>query len=379
MVLTALTGCGSEDIPYNNPEPKAEDVKRVVLVYAVNRSSLSADFNQDSQEMLDATRLVDNDNYQLLVFRTDSESECGLYRAARNMTGQYDFRLVKSFPRDVTSTHPDRIKEVAEYALNMYPSASYDLIFWGHGMSWKPYFTDHNIAGSPMQHSYGGEYNPNYSSTDWTEIDELADALPNNRFDTIWFDCCYMSGIEVIYEFRDKCNTFVGYPTEVWQYGMAYNLVLPYLMCDNPDVTGAARAFYSFYEASDDPVTVAVIKTSELENVADVAKEIVHSGSERPSSKDLLNYSRSASSPFYDFTQFFTMTAKLNGRNDLALKLQQTMRLMVTYHAESANNFFNRPWDVSAISGVSTHYFKNSETLDESYYRTLDWYVRVYL
>ncbi len=374
-----LAGCSNEELPGNDTEPEAEDVRRAVLVYAVNRSSLSADFIQDSQEMLEAMRLVDNDKYQLLVFKTDSESQCGLYRAAKNSSGDYGFKLIKSFPRDVTSTHPDRIEEVAEYALNMYPAASYDLVFWGHGMSWTPYFTNHNVAGTPMQHSYGGEYNPDSSSLDWTEIDELADALPDNKFDTVWFDCCYMSGIEVIYEFRDKCSTFVGYPTEVWQYGLAYDRVLPYLMRENPDVVGAARAFYDYYEETKSPVTVAVINMSALENVAEVAREIVHSGPDRPEEDVLLNYSRSANSPFYDFTQFFSLTATLNGRNDLAGSLKQAMRTMVTFHAESDNNFYDRPWDVSSISGVSTHYFKNSDLIEESYYRTLDWYARIYL
>lgn len=381
LALLALSGCGKEDtpdFPTPVPAPAPESVDRAVLVYAVNRSSLSADFNDDSQEMLEAMGNVDADKYQLLVFRTDSDSECGLYRAARNSEGDFQFVLLNSFDRDVTSTHPTRVEEVMKYALDLYPNASYDLIFWGHGMSWKPYFTNHNVAETPVLHAYGGEYNPDFTSTDWTEIDELAEAVPDGRFETIWFDCCYMTGIEVIYEFRDKCQTFVGYPTEVWQYGMAYDIVLPYLMRATPDVTGAARAFYDFYAATSDPVTVAVVDMEHLESVADVAREIVRSGSVRPEARDLLNYSRTASSPFYDFKQFFTMTSSLNGADALGRRLDEAMKSMVIYHAESDKNFFGRPWDVSAISGISTHYYKGTDSVDEAYYRTLDWYRRVY-
>ncbi len=381
FALLALSGCGKEDtpdFPAPVPAPAPESVERAVLVYAVNRSSLSADFNDDSNEMLEAMGNVDSDKYQLLVFRTDSDSECGLYRAARNSDGDFQFVLLKSFDRDVTSTHPTRVEEGMKYALDLYPNASYDLIFWGHGMSWRPYFTDHNVTDTPVLHAYGGEYNPDFTSTDWTEIDELADAVPDGRFETIWFDCCYMTGIEVIYEFRDKCRTFVGYPTEVWQYGMAYDIVLPYLMRSTPDVTGAARAFYDFYAATSDPVTVAVVDMEHLQPVADVAREIVRSGSVRPEARDLLNYSRTASSPFYDFKQFFTMTSSLNGAEPLGRRLDEAMKSMVIYHAESDKNFFGRPWDVSAVSGISTHYYKGTDSVDEAYYRTLDWYRRVY-
>lgn len=373
-LLMTLVSCGVEDDPDPGlPEGEAE---RVVLVYAVNRNNLSYNLEDDSSEMLKAMSAIASDRYQLLLFRTDSETECGLYRAVPDDTGDYDFDQVKLFPRDVTSTHPERIAEVIEYSVGLFPEAACDLVFWGHGMSWKPYFTDHNVA--PVKRSYGGEYNPDRGNLDWIEIDELAAAIPDHTFDTIWFDCCYMSGIETIYEFREKCSTFVGYPTEVWDSGLAYDRVLPYLLRDNPDVKGAARAFYEYYNATSDPVTVAVVDMSKIETVADVASEILNSGALRPEEYGLINYSRTSSAPFYDFAMYFTQTARLNGREDLSDSLNMAMDELVTYHAESAFNFNRRPWNTSDISGISTHYYVGGESAEESYYRTLSWFKRVY-
>lgn len=72
------------------------------------------------------------------------------------------------------------------------------------------------------------------------------------------------------------------------------------------------------------------------------------------------------------------MTSSLNGAEPLGRRLDEAMKSMVIYHAESDKNFFGRPWDVSAVSGISTHYYKGTDSVDEAYYRTLDWYRRVY-
>lgn len=376
ILVLILSSCGKKDEP--EIPVTAKDIKRTILVYAINHSSLAGYFRGDRQEMTEGLKNVDLSEYKLLLFQTDSNTECGLYEASKTKEGGIEFKLVKKFQRDLPSTHPDRIGEVLNYSLNMYPESKFDLIFWGHGMSWQPYFTDHIIKTNGMVYGYGGEYNPNGSNTDWTEIDELAAAVPSNRFETIWFDCCYMTGIEVIYQFRNKCHTFVGYPTEVWGDGAPYDLILPHLLCENPDVTEAAKSFYDYFNSSGDPVTVAVVDMAGIEDLATYSREILKSGNKRPAESDLLNYSRSKSSPFYDFGQFYKETAISNGQPELAENFNQSLHRAVIYHAESEFNFNNRPWDVNNISGLNTHYYKGGSTKEEEFYRTLDWFKKVY-
>lgn len=384
-VALCLAACRKDsDEPDSHPGFDVDGVKRTVLVYAVNHSSLRYDFADDATEMLRAFEGLDENKFQLLVYKTDSESSCGLYRVDKNVNGSHcDFVKIKSYARKQTSTSPDRIKDVLSDALAVYPNSAYDLIFWGHGSSWFPSFSDHELHDNGMAHSYGGEYNGGTSpsgttGTNWVEIDELADAVPDRRFETIWFDCCYMTGIEVIYEFRDKCDTFVGYPTEVWSEGLAYDKVLPYLMKEQPDVVGGAKAFYEVYSSRNEPVTVAVIDMKSVETVAEASHDIITSGTVRPQTASLLNYSRMKTAPFYDFSQFMEITADLNGVNDRFARLDDALDKMVLYHAASSIDFNKRPWNVNSISGVSTHFFRDNGTRESEYYKTLDWYRRVY-
>lgn len=366
-----------------SPETVNPDfVKRTVLIYAVNKSSLSYDFNDDLREMKSALKNIDLNKFQLLIYKTDSDTRCGLYSFKKaESDSEVNLELIKDYERNITSTAPERIKEVITESISLYPNSRYDLIFWGHGMSWKPYFSDHEID-KPQSYAYGGEYTGGINTqggkeTDWTEIDELAECLPDNFFDTVWFDCCYMSGIEVLYEFKNKCNSFVGYPSEVWSYGLAYDLILPYLLSDDHNIIEAAKSFYNYYNSSSDPVTVTVIDMTKIEKVAEITKEIFNYGILRPDENILLNYSRTPSSPFYDFRQFIIETAVLNN-SPLEKEFYRALDDLTLYHAESKNDFNNRPWDYNNISGISTHFFKGDFSKNEEYYKTLSWYKRVH-
>lgn len=371
-----LISCTEEPLSPNH-------IERTVIVYAVNKSSLAYDFSIDMKEMLESANYIDLSKYQILLYKTDTDTKCGLYNVITDKNGTPQLRLIKSYDRDKTSTSPDRINEVLEYSLSLFPDSEYDLIFWGHGMSWRPYYSDHTIK-TPQSYSYGGEYDGGYNdkgnlSTDWTAIDELASAIPDHELDIIWFDCCYMSGIEVIYEFRNKCNTFVGYPSEVWGDGLPYNLVLPYILNERHDIMGAAREFFDYYNYSNSPVTVAMLDMSQIENVADATKAIIASGAARPESSALLNYSRTYSSPFYDFRQFISEIAELNiASDDAKSDFLNAFNKLIVYSAGSDMDFNFRPWNTSNLSGISTHFYQGGILKDEDFYESLSWFKRVY-
>ena len=376
----SMSACGNDD-PEPDPEPTPPAVEtpaRSTLLYAVNNSSLKWDFAEDCKEIEEALKLRPDANSEMLIYRQDDDTKCGLYSLEQDVDGNFVYVLLKEYPRDKTSTHPDRIAEVIDDALAVSPGAVHDLFFWGHGTSWTPAFDDHNVAKScGPKRAYGGEYTGNGREVDWTDLIELADAIPDGRFETIWFDCCYMSSIEVIYELRNKCEWFVGYPTEVWQDGLSYDKVLPFMLGETVDRLAAAKAHFDFYNDSDDPVTVSVIDMSKLEPVADAVKSILASGSYRPSRGTLVNFGRQ-SEAYYDMVQFYGGICDFYGLNDLTSALKDAMSEMVPYHAESANNFNRKPWLRQDISGVSCHYFADDASPKSEYYKRLAWYARVY-
>lgn len=378
LLTVLLAGCKhSKSEP--EPEPQPVNPDGVTIVYAINKSSLSGNFMQDTAEMKAAMVSVDMSRQRLLVYLTESASKTALYELQQiGKKKVLTWRKVKEYDRQQTSTAPAVMKQVISDALSVYPDAEHTLVFWGHGSAWTPGFSDHETrADAPAQYSYGGEYGKN-NKWQWTEITDIANAIPDGAFRTIWFDCCYMSSIEVAYQLRHKTDMYVAYPTEVWEYGLNYDGVLPFIMRENQDLTGAAAKFYSYYNDKNDAVTVSVMDMSKIEAVAEATRALMQQNPDEIGKvTGVSNYRRGGTYGYYDMMQLL----KLKDQGELWQSVQDSMNRFVIYHAESSKDFNNRQWVQTPLCGVSMHSlgeYDQKEVDHEPFYRTLDWYKAVY-
>ena len=391
-----LSACTNDDAPDPNPVVAPDSVTRAIIVYAVNNSSLSGDFTDDAIEMVNGmTSIADNHN-QLIVYKTNSDRQsAGLY-LVQPCDRQLDpdkaedialvddyFKLIKSYDVQQLTVESERMAEVMEQALDMYPNATYDLILWGHGSAWQ--YSGNTSPEKVIHKSFGGEYDgTNKRKQYWMNIDAMADAIPDHRFNAIWFDSCLMSNIEVVYQLRDKCKTFVGYASEVYGGGMDYSRILPQLFSRNRNIVEAAQSFYDSYNDFGLAVTVAVLDMDHIERLAEVSAEILRNRDILPNKNDLTNYSRpilKMAVDFYDFKQYLTQIATLNNSADapeLTRQLGLALNELVIYHAASEKNFSGHAWDSANLSCVSTHLYDGTDNEQNRYYRTLDWFKRVY-
>lgn len=380
-----IASCDKKHEP--KPEPTPEVYNRVTVIYAVNHSNLADSFREDSTEIMNALPKVDfyNDkqifyqNNKLLLYRTDSKTKAGLYTIIKE-GDTYHWTRLKSYDRTTTSTHPDRMAEVLRDAVSAYPDASRTLFFWGHGSAWTPGNSNHEVdapakADAPICYGYGGEYGSN-GRVNWTDIDELARAIPDGSFDTIWFDCCYMASVEVAYELRDKARWYVAYPTEVWDKGMNYDAVLPLVMTKTPDLKLAASTFFNGYNDLRDPVTVTVMDMSKIEPLADAVRTFYKTCPEPAmSTAGVVNYGRRGMR-YYDMAQLLRRRA---GDRDIPeLKaVTDALDQFVVMHLESTVDFNNNEWVNPALCGLSIHNFTDNGSGDDEYYKTLQWHRRV--
>lgn len=374
----AMAACGKNDEP--KPAPVPETYDRVTVIYAVNRSSLAGDFTEDCAEMTTAMTKVDLNKNRLLLYRTDSESMTGLYTMTKE-GDTYRWTRLKSYDRTTTSTHPDRMAEVLRDAVDAYPAESRTLFFWGHGSAWTPEGSDHEVgartkADAPVCYGYGGEYGKN-GKTNWTDIDELANAIPDGAFDTIWFDCCYMASIEVAYELRDKTRWYVAYPTEVWDKGMNYDAILPLTMQATPNLKLAASMFFVGYNDYKDPVTVTVMDMSKIEPVADAVGAFYKACPDAAQNvSGVVNYRRQRGTPYYDMMQLLRRRAGDRTTPELQA-VTDALDQFVVMHLESTVDFNNNSWVNPILCGLSLHNFTNQDTSEDRYYKTLSWYKSV--
>ena len=264
-----------------------------------------------------------------------------------------------------------------------YDAKLYGLVLWSHGTGLDPFTSTRSSeeGGHPMLHSFGSDKDNDKGGHDEINIDELADAIPDNLFNFIWFDACYMSGIETIYELRDKCRYFVGYPTEVFDSGMPYDLTLPYFLSEKPDLVEGAKAFFNYYanysSSSMQVATVCVVDMEKLEGVADYCKA-AYSEAPKPSTSGLLKYTRGSIGPFYDFGQYTKTMAANNKQAPGVEEFGARMGELVLFSAATEKDFNYNPIDPEKFSGISCHVFSDDGTKKNEFYKTLDWYRRVY-
>ena len=397
-VLSSCSMINDSPEPVVPPEPEPEPAQTTILIYAVATNSLSVNLTADKSEMLVGASEIDLDKNNIFVFETQYKynadnkrtSNVALVKLVKDKeTGECEWETVGEYNDGVGSLNPTRIREIINYVTENNESDHYGLIFWSHSTASQPYFDDTtrgekacdetNRVSLPMQYSFGQDLTYSNGDAEYQiNIDDLSAAVPDNLFDFIWFDSCYMSNIETIYQFRNKCNTFVGYPTEVLDAGLPYQYAIPKMVGGTPDLVGAAEEFFSYY--SDKFGTIAVVDMTKIETLAEACARLY--GKYNVSSGSLMKYSRYSTGPFYDLGDYTKELVNQGGGELTQEEWEEILQECVLYSATTTKYYLP---DLNVInkerfSGISTHLytFLENDSEAEAFYKSLDWYKRVF-
>lgn len=273
--LFLFTSCNQDD----DPVPPEAGSKTVLVYIVADNNSLGSLATLDVEEMLEGMKLVDSTSCNLLVYQ-DGGSTPILFRIARDKKGNIEKEIIKKYAEQV-STDADVMKEVMHRAFYEYPADSYGLVYWSHADGWIPYPVPSASTRWIGQDAGAGEDN-RMNISDLVEV--LNDDMPH--FDFIMFDACFMMSIEVAYAVRNYADYYMGCPTENPGPGAPYNKVVPYMFKQGAAVQ-MAEAYFSHYNENYNSgigmsntdwtggTAVAVLKTSELDNLAAVTNEIL--------------------------------------------------------------------------------------------------------
>ncbi len=395
-IAAIIVSCIFASCEKHKDEPKVEeDITNVTLIYAVNHNNLASDFIYNRSQMLKAASSLNMGTDRVLIYSYE-KGECTLKEMRISSAGIAEFVTVRNYEKNVLSTTPDRIAEVMDYIVKTYPTADKTLYLWGHGMGpVNPYKYSHLPADgsqkSPLRdsndgllYSFGGEYIDDFTGTmDYIDLDQLADAIPSGIFRTIWFDCCYMGSIETAYQLRDKCRFFVAYPTEIYETGLPYDMVLPLTAGTNPQLDKAAIELYNFYNSKSYAVTVSVIDLSKINKFADSLKDYVSRLDKKPVFTNVINYSRLSmprpnsfiKHPYYDLIGW--LGNGLDGSpalKDSFNELKKAYDEMMVYTAAGKQDFSHNEIDPDAYFGISVYPYYNDNSQRDNYYHKLDWW-----
>lgn len=279
FMLAAFTACDKDDSP-QKPEGA---VDRTVLIYMAAENNLTNWSNskkgyyadRDLAEIKIGARSIGNNNLLVYVDKADTIPPYLLY------FWQNELRDSIPMPESKTSD-PAVLESIARKAFTDYPANSYGLVLWGHANGW--YIKNDSVKYTSMarRKAYGGDTGNNTTSgsgKSWMNLPSMATALSHlPHLDFIFADCCNMMCVECAYELKDVTDYYISSPAEIPAQGAPYNTVVPAMMEKTTFWSSIVdKYFEQTTEDLGNRVPLAVIKTSEMNNLANATRTILQS------------------------------------------------------------------------------------------------------
>lgn len=361
------------------PSSSSASSKRTVLAYVVADNSLSAFAKADLEEMKQGMASVFSNSIHLLVY-IDMGGEAKLVEIV-NEDGNVAEEIIKTYP-DRNSTGITETLEVFDdvFTNDQYTAESYGLIYWSHCDGWIPYPV-------PSTRWIGQDTGHGDNRMNLADFVQILDLAPH--FDFIMFDACFMQSVEVAYALRNHTDYYIASPTEIPGPGAPYDKVVPYMFVDENAAVDMAKAYFDTYASmyngginiSNDNWTggtsIAVLKTSGLENLASVTKQLLSGGVVADNAvlrEKVFNYDKRSSSAvgYYDMQQMMELILD----NSAYSYWKQAFDASIAYWDTTEKNYsqFYNMFSMKGTNGI-THYIPRSTTSAASVaYQSTDWY-----
>lgn len=360
-----LASCEKEEIDRPTGTPP-----RTILTYMI-ASNLGSYLRTNISYMKEVASNKNLNGGNLIVYYSENKSKSYLFQIKEDKNGKIVTDTLR-FYENQSAISPETMHKVIEETIELFPAKSYGFILSSHGTSWLP-------GNYSSLRSFGEE------NKEYMEITEINEALEGFHFDFILFDACYMSGIECVYELKDKTDYLLGSPTEVLARGFPYEDFLPDLYKEKADLEKAAQCFHDYYSNNGNASygTVSLIKTSELDELASVVNDILKDKTEEDiyalplSDMQVLEYlTLQKPHMLYDFDDFIRHLANNEQYERFTACLEKAVVSKHTTPESYYNNGGARP--ITHYSGLSVFVPQPSLTKLSDWYKQLAWYKAVY-
>ncbi len=257
--MLLLTACHSD-----KHEKKQPDIE-TVLVYIAGDNNLTSFIRSDiSQMMAGSQELSKGNNLILFVDRLDATP---YFLKVENG----DTIRLKTCEQELRSSDAATLKMALSWTMENYEAQSYGLVLWGHADGWTIW--QETAASRSPRRAYGMDDN---GIRQWMNIPDMAQALsalPHLRF--IFADCCCFQSVESAYELRQVTDYIIASPAEIPGEGAPYQTVIPALFSQRDDFYEIAAKAYCQQESMGYLEPMSVVKTSEMENLAQATRTVL--------------------------------------------------------------------------------------------------------
>ena len=428
-ICIALTSCTRESIhgdgfiqtagPGRDEGSRIElDEKRnVLLLYSAGYNSLNSFLKEDIDELQQGWLPGSGRNENILLIYSHLTAKGGDYatptqptltRVYKDNDGEIIRDTLMRYPEDVHSATAEQLHSVLSYVNSEFPAKSYGMIFSSHATGYLPagYYTN------PKGYVYNGQQTTARRSGIWMapqpvpyiepehdpslpavksigqdqvgtyghylsyeiNLDDFAKAVPM-MMEYILFDACLMGGVEVAYEFKDKCR-FVGFSqTEVLADGFDYRSLTSHLLgSPTPNPQAVCEDYFNQYiiqTGTYQSATISLIECAMMAPLASTCRYLFEKYREEISALDPSKVQRYYRSSYHWFYDLYDIVAKAGASKEELQQLQTALDQCVVYKATTRK--FMNAFTIDTYSGLSMYLPCNGSIELDKYYRTLEW------
>lgn len=360
--------------------------KRTVIVYMVANNNLDYFAYQNINAM---ERGWDSTDGNLIVYiegtSNDNPAYPVVYKIKHDTTDQIVSPIQWVYPSQ-NACSPSVFSSVINDIETSFPSSSFGLVMWSHGTGWYPPGTQIKSSSGNILDTTGSS-NPgmvglpimpltkSFGRDGINEMDivDLKNAL-HKEFDFIAFDACYMGGIEVAYELKDKAQYIISSPTEVLSYGFPYKQIMPFLFSSPLNASAIANGYVSFYQNQNSSVlrsaSISVVNTSKFPDLISTTNKIFANmvGDTLNKPDSIQQFDVYKSNLLYDIVDLYH---HINISEGLQTDFQTNLNALVEYKQSTVQILGQLP--INKFSGLSSYFINNSDSAYYEYYKKLDW------
>jgi hypothetical protein len=288
---------------------------RTVLVYMGGNNNLSS----ETYEKIEALKTAYTSGMgRLLVFQAAKGISPKLMEISTGDHGQVEIKTLKTY-NNRNAASSGVFKDVLEDLVKEAPADSYGLVLFSHASGWLPERT----LIAPRSLLQDGDKD--------MELPDFAAAIPDYFFDFIVFESCFMAGIEVAYELKDKTDYIVASSAEILSPGFIeiYPKLLPCLYKPTADLTSFAQLYFNHYNQNEGDLraaTISVIDTKTLPALAAWVKQ--HANDTFPANdlNAVQHFDRYQTHRlFFDFEDYYRRLSLSESHDELAALLKKAV------------------------------------------------------
>lgn len=368
IVVVTTTSCEKDE------PTQLDSSNRTILVYIVANNSLGVDNydEADINEMILASQNNNFNNGRLIVYHAPLGKNPILKEICDGKT-----ITLKEYDASLSSVERQQMQQVINDTKCLAPAKDYGLILWSHANGWLQTGINEE-ATPPIKHhkksksllAYGDDQGKHMNIT------TLAQILENEKFSFIYFDCCHMATIEVMYELYNTTNYIIASATEVPGEGMPYEQNIPLLFADTADLVQVCANTFDYYNSQNGYLrscAISLIDTRHIKELGEITAKIYRSNNILPIDYIPQKFSLDTNCYYFDFGQY---VEALSRNNPLLLDTWlAAMDKSIIYKA--ATPFMWNLLKIDHHSGLSTYIIQEINQSETKGYNQLKWWNEV--